>query len=342
MELYGKIVDCRLKVKHSILIFLALTIGWYNSIGQDVAFSQFYSNPLYLNPAFAGSVGVPRVALQYRNQWPGFNKAYETYSAGFDLPDKSLKGGFGLLILNDAQSNSALNHIQANVMYSRTVRLSKELRLAGALQAGVHQNSLVWNKLIFPDNLDPNFGNHGVSLETPISDPNFSYFDVSSGVLFYNQHYFGGLSVHHINEPRQSYYEGQEDVAVLYRKYTLHAGGLFNIYWQGHLRKIFDLSPQIIVQKQGYFSQLNYGLFLNRKGFSGGVWLRQNLGTRYDALIFMIGFINERWQLTYSYDWTISGLAGLTSGSSEISLSFLLKDPARRSPLPFFRLPSDY
>jgi type IX secretion system PorP/SprF family membrane protein len=227
-------------------------------------------------------------------------------------------------------------------MYSRTVDISKNFRLAGAVQAGVHQNSLVWNKLIFPDNLDPNFGNHGISQETPISDPNFTYFDVSTGVLLYNQRYFAGISVHHINEPKQSYYEGQEDVAVLYRKYTFHAGGLFNVYWSGHLRKIFDLSPQIILQKQGYFSQLNYGVFLNRKGFSGGVWLRQNLGIRYDALIFMVGFINTRWQLTYSYDWTISGLAGLTSGSSEISLSFLLKDPTRRSPLPFYRLPSDY
>lgn len=79
--------------KKLILTFIALLAGLFKLVAQDVTFSQFYSNQLYLNPAFAGSIGTPRVALQYRNQWPGFNKAYETYSLGFDFPDRSLKGG---------------------------------------------------------------------------------------------------------------------------------------------------------------------------------------------------------------------------------------------------------
>ncbi|MGM0478992.1 MAG: type IX secretion system membrane protein PorP/SprF, partial [Bacteroidota bacterium] len=33
---------------------------------QDPQFSQFYANPIYLNPAFAGSHGCPRFAANYR------------------------------------------------------------------------------------------------------------------------------------------------------------------------------------------------------------------------------------------------------------------------------------
>ena len=42
---------------------------------QDVGFSQFYANPLYLNPAFAGSQVAPRISLTYRAQWPGLVSA---------------------------------------------------------------------------------------------------------------------------------------------------------------------------------------------------------------------------------------------------------------------------
>lgn len=322
------------------LFFIALS--QFKLAGQDVSFSQFYSNPLYLNPAFAGSVDVPRIAMQYRNQWPGFKNAYTTYSLGVDLPVQSVNGGMGILLLHDGQGNNALNRFQVDLMFSKFTRLSRSVKFSGAVQAGFHHNSLVWDKLIFPDNLDPNFGNHGVSQETPVSDPNYSYLDVSAGILVFNENLFVGLAGHHLNEPRQSFYEGQEDVGILYRKYTLHFGAVFDIFLHGHLRKKFDLSPQVIIQMQGNSNQFNYGLFANRKGLAGGVWLRQDLSRNYDALIFMLGIIKERWRFTYSYDWTISGLAGLTSGSNEITLSFLLKNPAKGSSYPFFRLPGEY
>ena len=40
-----------------------------NAFAQDPSFTQFYANPLYLNPAFAGTARCPRLNLNYRNQW---------------------------------------------------------------------------------------------------------------------------------------------------------------------------------------------------------------------------------------------------------------------------------
>lgn len=304
---------------------------------QDVSFSQFYSNPLYLNPAFAGSVDAPRVSLQYRNQWAGFSRAYRTYSAGFDLPVEKLQGGLGFFVLNDAQADNAFNALQINFAYSTFVRLNETFQLNGSVQVGYNQNSLDVDKLIFPDNVDPYFGNHGVSGELQyLTNPDYTFLDFSSGILVYSKKLFFGIAAHHLAEPRQSYYSGMEEVGKLYRKYTLHAGARLPIFTHGHQRKNFDISPQLVAQQQGDFTQLNYGMFATKYGFTVGTWFRQNFGLRYDAVIFLLGFVKSNWQLTYSYDLTVSGLWGDAGGTSEISLSFFLKHSGDKRNFPFY------
>jgi type IX secretion system PorP/SprF family membrane protein len=307
------------------------------AFSQDISFSQFYANPLYLNPAFSGSVGVPRVALQYRNQWSGFNNAFTTYSAAFDMPVQKLQGGIGGYILNDAQADGILNTLQFNLSYSVFIQLSENYRLHGALQAGFNQNSLNTDKLIFADNLDPYYGNHGSSAElATLTDPNYSFVDFSSGVLMYSKRLFYGIAVHHLTEPNQSFYSGNEDVAKLDRKYTAHFGARLPVYLYGHNRKKFDISPQLIVQSQGQFRQFNYGIFATKYGLTAGTWFRQNFGFRYDAVIFMVGFMKKSWQFNYSYDFTVSGLRADSGGTSEVSLTFLLNTSAKSKFLPFF------
>lgn len=325
-----------LKQKINIVLVLLLVIHAH-VFAQDVSFSQFYSNPLYLNPAFAGSSGVPRVALQYRNQWHSFDNAFNTYSAAIDFPVEKLQGGLGMYFMNDAQGNGALNKYMVNAMYSFHLRLSEHFHFQGALQGGYFQNSLNVNDLIFADNLDMNFGDHGTSGELAyITNPNHSYVDFSTGILVYSKKTFFGLAAHHLTEPDQSFVEGSGTDAKLDRKYTLHFGARLPVFLYGHRRKKFDISPQIIVQSQGNFQQINYGLFAAKRGIAVGTWFRQNFGLRYDAVIFLVGFVRKKWQFTYSYDMTVSGLGGNSGGTSEVSLAFLLREIKRDKFLPFY------
>ncbi len=327
------------KVLFLLLFFSAVFL----TRGQDVSFSQFYSNPLFLNPAFAGSAEIPRLALQYRNQWHSFNNAFNTYSAALDFPVKKMQGGLGLFVLNDAQAASSYRWFQVNAAYAVFIPLSEQWRLHGALQAGLHQHSLDVSQLIFPDNVDPNFGNHGVSAEMEyLSGNSFSFVDFSSGLLLYNPQFFGGIALHHLGEPRQSFSPGTEHSGdKLSRKYTFHAGARLPVYLYGHHEKKFDISPQLVMQKQGPFGQINYGLLATKRGLTTGAWFRQNLGLRYDAVILLAGFMKNNWQITYTYDMAVSGLWGETGGTSEISLVFLLEKPDKRRNLPFYRF-QDY
>ena len=68
-------------VKLQCFIIL-LTFLWINqTYGQDPIFTQFYSNPIYLNPAFSGTNKCPRFVMNYRNQWPAFPGAFITTAA---------------------------------------------------------------------------------------------------------------------------------------------------------------------------------------------------------------------------------------------------------------------
>ncbi|MDG1036239.1 MAG: type IX secretion system membrane protein PorP/SprF, partial [Crocinitomicaceae bacterium] len=57
------------KLKHFILIAIVCFITSIAN-AQDPQFTQFYANPIYLNPAFAGSNVCPRFSMNYRNEWP--------------------------------------------------------------------------------------------------------------------------------------------------------------------------------------------------------------------------------------------------------------------------------
>lgn len=323
------------KLQYIISVFLVT--GFLSAFSQDVSFSQFFANPLYLNPAFSGSVGIPRIALQYRNQWQGFNDAFITYSAAFDLPVEKLQGGIGAYILNDAQADGILNTLQFNFSYSVFIQLSENYSLHGGFQVGYNQNSLNTTRLVFADNLDVNYGNHGTSGElATLTDPNYNYIDFSTGFLMYSKRLFYGIAAHHLTEPNQSYYSGGEDVAKLYRKYTAHFGARLPVYLFGHNRKKFDISPQVIAQMQGQFQQFNYGIFATKHGLTAGAWFRQNFGLRYDAVIFVVGFMKKSWQFNYSYDFTVSGLHADSGGTSEVSLTFLLNKAEKNKIFPFF------
>ena len=65
---------------------------------QDPMFTQFYSNPIYLNPAFSGSNKCPRIVSNYRNQWPGFSGDFITTSVSYDQYIDAIKGGLGVML----------------------------------------------------------------------------------------------------------------------------------------------------------------------------------------------------------------------------------------------------
>ena len=72
------------KFKIIVLVGSMFLLG--KASAQDPHFSQFFSSPLTLNPAFTGKFfGDYRVMGNYRNQWPTINNAFTTATIAADF-----------------------------------------------------------------------------------------------------------------------------------------------------------------------------------------------------------------------------------------------------------------
>ncbi|MEO6901743.1 MAG: type IX secretion system membrane protein PorP/SprF [Bacteroidia bacterium] len=296
--------------KRAVLIFIVVfSFGCSEHLfAQDPEFTQFYANPLYLNPALAGTARCPRVNLNYRNQWPGISGTYVTYSASYDQHVDALGGGIGLLVTNDKAGQGTLTTTNVAGMYSYQLNVTREFSMKFGFQGTYFQKSIDWSKLTFGDMIDERRGFVYNTKEVQKLEKK-SGIDISAGVFGYSKRYFFGFAAHHITEPD----EGLLTTSKLPMKITAHAGALLPIGDKGNETFI---SPNILYQKQQDFQQLNLGVYVSKGSIVGGLWYRNQ-----DSFIALVGFQQHFFKVGYSYDVTVSKLTNTTAGSHEISFS---------------------
>ena len=287
---------------------------------QDPEFTQFYANPLYLNPAFAGTAHCPRVSINYRNQWPGISGSFVTTSASYDQHIDALSGGVGLLVWNDQAGEGTMSMTNVSGMYSYQIPVTRRFSLKAGIQATWAQKSVDWSKLTFGDMIDERRGFIYTTQEVQ-RDKAANYVDFSAGILGFSEKYFVGFAVNHLTQPDESVIQG---TSPLPRKYTFHAGGVIPVQSKGEPA---SLSPNLLVQMQGKFTQINYGMYFSKGPIIGGLWYRNS-----DAFIALIGLHTGILKFGYSYDITITKLTQTTAGSHELSLglNFDCKPKKRR------------
>ncbi len=325
-----------------IALVTALLFGAMQGVkAQDVIFSQFYANPLYMNPAFAGSKVCPRLSLNYRNQWPALVSAYSTVSASYDQYFDALHGGVGAILMTDRQGDhGALSTSSVSVMYAFRFQLARDLWVNAGLKAGVANTSLNWNDLRFPDMIDPVMGYVGATSAQIPEHTNVWYIDFDAGALFYGSSWYAGFAASHLTQPSNGFY----GVCKLPMKFTGNIGALINIAEEARRTSSLGLgtpvlSPNFIYQFQAGFHYFNYGLYLDWMPFLVGVWFRNGIENA-DAFIFQVGFQQDYFKIGYSYDVTVSKLANNTSGAHELSLGILLPCPEKKHKVKAIRCPS--
>ena len=300
-----------------ILLVIGIFVSHNVLFAQDPTFTQFYSNPLYLNPALAGSTGCPRINMNYRNEWPQLTGNYVTYSASFDTYSKDINGGVGLLATYDQQAEGTISTTMIGGIYSYNQKLTRKVSLMFGARAAYYQKFLDWNKLTFGDMIDPRRGFIYQTNDIPRGGKR-GFFDVSGGAVVFTKRFYAGLAGHHANQPDESMILGESKLPV---RWTAHMGGTIPIGRRGRYSDGTTIKPAIIYQYQNGFQELNVGAYLNYNVLNIGVWYRNK-----DAFVFILGAKTEKFNIGYSYDLTVSKLGnGLTGGSHEISMQINLK-----------------
>ena len=308
----------------------------FNTVAQDIHFSQFFEAPLLRNPSLAGIyTGDIRVQGVYRDQWNSFTNAYRTgsFNAEYKMP---LKRGndfitTGIQVLYDKSGTAGLTTSQLlpAVNYHKSLSDDKTMYLSLGFMGGMIRKGIDASKIT----TDNQYGGGGFDPTLPTGEafaiPNYTSWDASVGMSFNTtfgaeqaNSLFLGAAYHHLNRPKNSFYKNPQ--IELNPKYVFSAGIKLNV----------DDYTYFIIQAdqsvQGPFNETIAGALYSYKlgtdpakpdyTLHAGAFLRWK-----DALIPVVKIDMNPLSLAISYDVNVSQLktASLGRGGFEISLSYI-------------------
>lgn len=309
----------------SSIVCASLLSGAFNDLyAQDAQFSQFYSTPTYISPAFAGTGLQTRVGLAVRDQWPAFPGAFISTNFALDhfIPD--INSGIGLLATHDKAGSGGLRYTSISGQYAYEIELKRKVFLRPALQLGWVNHAVDYTKLVFGDQLARG---GEVGTYEYLRGSSVNYADFAGGMLYFTPKYWAGFAVHHLNRPNQSLLGNEVRMPI---KFSAHGG------WRTSFRTpVIREHPQNLVLAWNYraqekYDQLDLGGYFERDPFYVGLWYRgiplfKHYAAGYgnhDAVAVLMGVIVNDLRIGYSYDLTVSRLAGQAGGAHEITLGY--------------------
>ena len=319
-------------LRRIINILLLTFVLFVDGYSQDPTFSQFYANPLYLSPSFAGATEEYRLAMNYRDQWPAIPGVFHTYSFAFDKAMPNFNSGIGVLATYDVAGSGDLSTTNIGLLYSYDFNINREWHIRPGVNFKFYYIGLDIYKLVFNHQIS------GTGVTPQVIPPPFDQVadvDFATSALVYNDRIWAGFTLDHLLVPKTSFYGDEAKVPI---KFNLYGG--VQVFRKTRLRtKLKEvMSVAMNFQKQSKFYQTDIGLYYYKDPLIFGLWYR---GIPFvtsqagDAIIGLVGFKTEQFHIGYSYDFSISNLIGSSGGAHEISLiyeftSFTLKPQRHR------------
>jgi type IX secretion system PorP/SprF family membrane protein len=305
---------------------------------QDMNYTQYFSTPIYYNPAYTGINTGVRARFLYRNQWPSLPISFKSYYFSADLGDRNLpgSGGLGIMINQDTPGVGLINNFGAALTIGVRIPITAFLVTQIGIKAGIMQRRINWDDLVYASQLDPKYGNIYLSPVTA-ADANKRVvpdFGVGGVLQFINPNgNIGGnvgFAVDHLFKPDVSFlstgsspyprkWVGQFDLII-----ATGPGGS-SMMSRGNDDPL-KINIGGIYQNQASLNSLQVGLNLLKYNIYVGGWFKTTMtGIVNSSLALLAGYKYTFYddmtiKFMYSYDLQISGDLQGTGGAHEISL----------------------
>lgn len=293
---------------------------------QDPQFSLYMYNPLYYNPAAAGSEGVSRMQITHRTQYLGYQPtiasdggAQSTQLISFNMPLAKIKSGIGIHAFNDKLGAIVNQAVQVSYAYRMTL---KNGTLALGVQAGMYNRGINYGELFRPGEPgDPAIPTGRVSQARP---------DFSAGVYYNTTDYWLGVSMTHLNAASYTLITDRS-TDPLDRTVNVTAGYRLGIGYD------IDVQPSVLVQYSTAGQVKASTITANLVGtYDNRIWA--GVGYRLgDAIMATAGINlmrNNALRIGYALDLVAGGTQIKSLTSHEILVGYALPAPdARKKPI---------
>lgn len=305
-------------MRNRILVIVFALLAGSVAAQQEATISQYMSNGLFLNPAYAGSHSYYSATMLYRNQWVNFDGAPSTLLLQVDGPIKSQKMGLGLVVQHDRIGISNQTEVGFNYSYNLNVASGK---LAFGIKGGFAAYSADFNQLVVWDADDQVYVNGVDSRLIP---------KAGFGAFYHTEKFYAGIS-----SPTIIAYDRHYNFNMDLNRSSFMRRHLF-----GTCGYIFDandnikINPSMLLKYVAHApAQVDVNVMATFKEAVGvGLSYRTS-----DALIAMIQYqTNTKFRIGYAYDVTTTDLRRVSSGSHEIMIGYDFGEVKEKKSVRFF------
>tara|TARA_B100000925_G_scaffold262309_1_gene219537 strand:- start:416 stop:1330 length:915 start_codon:yes stop_codon:yes gene_type:complete len=298
-------------MKKSLTIIL-VCLAALTKAQQLPVYSQYLTNDFILNPAIAGTKPYFPIQINSRSQWSGLGTiAPKTNTLSYHMPVAYDAVGIGAIIMQD--ETGPYSQIGVTLSFAYHIQLDEDdvTYLSLGLSGLMTQHTLNQGDLTF-HNPDPEFQG-SYSKIVP---------DASFGAYLYSKDFSLSASAHQLFE--STFKESVQDIFgdnSQVRHYFAHASYRIDIHSD------LAIEPSLLVKSTEVSpTQLDVNArVIIDNNYWAGLSLRSS-----KSLVVLAGLNMGSLFLSYSYDYGISSLSSVASGSHEVSLGFNIKDIRKR------------
>ena len=271
---------------------------------QDAQYSQFFSNKLIQNPAYAGSADVLSFTALHRQQWVGLKGAPSTQTISLHAPIFNKKVGVGLSIMRDDITISE----NWKLITSYAYRIPLEIgTLSIGIQADLRFMKIKWNEVEALDISDA---------EIPALNSQQFKPDIATGIYYKTDRLYLGLAVQNlINVSKVKNGEEVLDYLPLDDRHFYLMGG-----YAFPIAENVNFAPVVLlkfVENSPIGLDVNASFVFYDRFWAGVSWRKED---SIDA-IFQYQ-LNRQIKIGVAYDFSISQLQQVNSGSYEILMQY--------------------